>query len=111
MTPGSREQPRGPIKNIGHPKPACPHPPLQAFDAALQQWLEQRCLFHERHRGGVASLHLDYVVWCAQALEVPCSLSSFQDWFVLQGFQLSSFNMVQGIVLKVDLWEQRAAHL
>jgi hypothetical protein len=103
MTVSRREQLRGALEDIRRQNAPCPEPPLADFDAALQQWLEQRCLYQERYRGGVASLHLDYVLWCGQELDVPCSLSCFQVWLALQGFQLSSFGLVHGLVLKVDL--------
>jgi hypothetical protein len=49
------------------------------------------------------SLHLDYVLWCGRELEVPCSLSCFEEWLVLQGFQVGSLRLVHGLVLKVDI--------
>jgi hypothetical protein len=54
-------------------------------------------MFQERWRGGVASLYLDYLLWCGQALEITCSLSRFKDWLVSRGFQLSSFGLVHGL--------------
>jgi hypothetical protein len=104
MTATRREQLRRALENVREPEPACPEAPLADFDSVLQQWLEQRCAYQERYRGGVSPLHLDYILWCRKELEVPCSLSSFQDWLALQGFQLDSLGLVHALVLKVDLW-------
>ena len=106
MTASRREQLRGAVGEIRQQEPAYLEAPLPDFDSALQHWLEQRCLFQERHSGGVVSLHLDYVLWCGQESEVPCSSPCFQDWLVWQGFQLDSFGLVRGLVLKADLWVQ-----
>jgi hypothetical protein len=106
MTISRREQLRRALEDLHLLKAACPEAPLTEFDATLQRWLEQRCLYRERYRGGVVSLHLDYLLWCGQELEVPCSLDRFQDWLVLQGFQLDRFGLVRGLLLKVDLWEK-----
>ncbi len=103
MTASRREQLRRALEANRPPEPDYPEAPLAEFDSTMQRWLEQRCFYHERYRGGVASLHLDYVQWCSQALEVPCSSSHFRDWLVLQGFQLNSPGLVYGLVLQVDL--------
>ena len=106
MTASRRQQLRGALEGVRQQNAACPEPPLADFEAGLEQWLEQRCLYQECYSGGVVSLHLDYVLWCGQELEVPCSLPCFRGWLVVQGFQLSSFGLVYGLVLKVDLNEQ-----
>jgi hypothetical protein len=101
-----REQLRRSLEDIRPPKARCPEAPLAEFDTALKRWLEQHCIYADRYRGGVVSLHLDYALWCVKVFEVPCSLSTFQDWLVLQGFQLKDSGLVHGLVLNQDLSPQ-----
>ena len=108
MTASRRELLRGVLEDVRRQESACPEAPLAAFDAALQRWLEQRCLYQERSRGGLVPLQHDYVLWCGQELEVPCSLARFREWLVLQGFHLYASGLVHGLVLKADLWPQAA---
>jgi hypothetical protein len=81
---------------------ARPQPLLVAFEEDLHWWAMQRCVFRDRCWGGVAGLHLDYVKWCEQTMDVPCSRAQFREWLVANGFFLNEGGLVYGLILGVD---------
>ena len=79
-----------------------PQAPLIAFEEDLHRWAMQRCVFRDRCWGGVSGLHLDYVKWCGQAMDVPCSREQFREWFFDNRFSLKDLGLVYGLILRVD---------
>jgi hypothetical protein len=76
MTASRREQLRGaPKSSTGKSSSARKHPWSISTMHCNSGW---SYLYLKHARGGVASLHHDYVLWCVQELEVPCSFSRFQ---------------------------------
>jgi hypothetical protein len=80
----------------------CPQPLLLAFAEDLHGWAMQRCVFRDRCWGGVSGLHLDYVKWCEQSMEIPCTQAQFREWLVENGFSLTDLGVVYGLILSVD---------
>jgi hypothetical protein len=78
-------------------------PPLATFAAALHAWAMQRCVFSDRSFGGIVVFHKDYVEWCREeGLDVPCSLAHFRAWLLAEGFVVSDFALVYGLLLTPD---------
>ena len=101
--PGTRrEQLRSAFVVAAQGTNACPQVPLVAFEDELHWWAMQRCVFRDRCWGGVFGLHLDYVKWCGQAMDVPCSREQFREWFFDNRFSLKDLGLVYGLILRVD---------
>ena len=101
--PESRRDQLRHAMNIGpNPTNACPQPPLLAFEKELHAWAMGHCVFRDGCWGGVAGLHLDYVRWCQQRMDVPCSLMQFREWLRDNNFYLHERGLVYGLILGVD---------
>jgi hypothetical protein len=84
--------------------------PLPAFEAELQRWVMERCVFRDHCWGGISGLHLDYRLWCRDVMYVPCSEEQFRRWLGNNNFYLNKMSLVYGLILSVDD-EYRAACL
>jgi hypothetical protein len=80
----------------------CPQAPLSVFEENLHRWAMRRCVFRDGFWGGIGGLHLDYVKWCEEVAEVPCSQMQFREWLLEGGFHVSELDLVYGVILRVD---------
>ena len=76
----------------------------QAYEAGVQAWLVQQCVFRDRAWGGLAALHRDYCLWCrGVGNEVPAGRRTFRGLLLAEGFAVTAHEMVYGLLLAEDL--------
>ncbi len=73
----------------------------------FSRWALAHCVFRDGCYGGVAALHKHLCAWCVERGRAVPSPSSFGALLADEGFTLTEFGLVYGLLLRED-WE--AAH-
>ena len=67
-------------------------------------WLLERCVYRDHCWGGAGALYLDLAHWCvAHGRPVPASRRAFVTALQTEGVQVTSADLVYGLILKADL--------
>ena len=72
-----------------------------AWAEDFHRWALQRCIWHDRCFGGVASLHDDFCGWAIARNEVPCRREAFE-WLLRHAGMFVVDGLVSGLILRQD---------